>query len=269
MYKIPLARRPLPMLGPLGEQRCPWLSDMKSGVVPQDERPTTGATGPSGVRAIRRRAQLAAAPWESLAVQQLVSKMRPQEGEELSMERPVAMSLQGPSGTVMQAVGQPEDHRAAGEAVRVIHERQQASTAEARKEQRQAEARGRMCASSVPMAHSTEKGKQIMMTCGASVAFGAVYEHRDAVGKAKLVSSTNLLPERQFQLDWQEQPKVKELVSAGGAPGSTGHLVWVGVGTGPIGEKEMTEVREAVVSARAERLHLQKLGSEKPYSRHF
>lgn len=102
------------------------------------------------------------------------------------------------------------------------------------------------------------------------VSFGAVYEHRDQTGKPRLVASTDVLPERQFQLDWQESAAVRDLCKThSGAPGSSGRLVWVGIGSGPVGQEEMAQVRQAVVEARAERLRIDKLGSAKPYSRHF
>merc|ERR1712048_471964 len=115
---------------------------------------------------------------------------------------------------------------------------------------------------------SVNRGQQALMQRN-KVSFGAVYEHRDAAGKAKLVGSTSVLPEHQFHLDWQENHAVKELSRNGGNPGSSGHLVWVGVGSGPVGEQEMGRVRQAVVDSRAQRLQLEKLSSEKPYSRHF
>lgn len=198
-----------------------------------------------GYRLDTRRRPLEAAPWESIAVQRLAGKLRDTRAMEAG-GAPSAMILQGQNGgTILQAIGENEDHKVAGKAVLDLRQRQ---------------ATGGGPAGSTPSTAVEQRSR---------VAFGAVYEHRDAAGKPRLVGSTNVLPERQFQLDWQENNSIKQLTTRGDGPGSSGHLVWVGIGSGPLGEQEMTTVRQAVVDARSERLKIEKLGSEKPYSRHF
>lgn len=165
------------------------------------------------------------------------------------------MVLQGADGVVLQAVGDVEDHKVAG---RVVADIQREHIGEKPMEA----ARGTQLVRA-----GTAKAPLLQQR----VAFGAVYEHRDFAGRPRLVASTNVLPERQFQLDCQQHPAVRDLVSARGgsaAPGASGQLVWVGVGAGQVGEAEMTRVREAVVDARAERFRLEKLSGVKPYSRH-
>mmetsp|Transcript_59729 Transcript_59729/g.142118 ORF Transcript_59729/g.142118 Transcript_59729/m.142118 type:complete len:225 (-) Transcript_59729:81-755(-) len=204
--------------------------------------PSSSEVGsPAQPRALRRRQHLAQQPWESMAVQSFASRVSAPQPQEESVS---ALVLKSPQGTVLRAVGAKEDHEVAGRIVADI----QNSTG----------------------GHTSSQGSLAKVGSGVlakhQVAFGAVYEHRDACGKPRLIGSTNVLPERQFQLDWQDHSQVRSLTSEGG---QSGHLVWVGIGSGVVGEKEMSRVREAVVTARSERLRLEKLGSEKPYSRHF
>ena len=49
--------------------------------------------------------------------------------------------------------------------------------------------------------------------------FGAVYEHRDACGKPKLINSTSGLPEQQYLEDGRARPDVSRLLT----PGRAGH----------------------------------------------
>lgn len=215
-----------------------------------------------GARLDRRRKPLTSAPWESLAVQEFAGRIRDTSAIEAGIA-PSAMMLQGPGGrTVLAALGDPEDHKVAG---KTVSDMQQSGFNHD----------GRAAATKPAIGGRSGDSRLVQVPSGqqaplqrTQLSFGAVYEHRDTAGKAKFVASTGVLPERQFQLDWQEQAAVKEL-SAQRGPGSSGHLVWVGVGSGPVGEEQMQRVREAVVDARAERLQVQKLGSEKPYSRHF
>ena len=97
------------------------------------------------------------------------------------------------------------------------------------------------------------------------LAFGAVYEHRDSMGKSHLIGATGQMPERQFALDRAEVPRVQELSRRGGM---RSELVWMGVGQGLIGDSEMDEVRAAVLNNRSERMKIDKLACFKPYSRH-
>mmetsp|Transcript_42478 Transcript_42478/g.77075 ORF Transcript_42478/g.77075 Transcript_42478/m.77075 type:complete len:228 (-) Transcript_42478:154-837(-) len=208
--------------------------------------PTTPAAAPQ--RALRRRQHLVQQPWESMAVQSLASKLST-PGQ--TNEDPVtALVLKSPQGTLLRAVGGKADHEVAG---KVLADIQRSSSSSAAPPDSKSNSLAKV-------------GSGLLST--QQVAFGAVYEHRDSCGKPRLVGSTNVLPERQFQLDWQEHSQVRSLASDSPGGGS-GHLVWAGIGSGVVGEHEMGRVREAIVHARSERLQLQKLSSEKPYSRHF
>mmetsp|Transcript_60371 Transcript_60371/g.135965 ORF Transcript_60371/g.135965 Transcript_60371/m.135965 type:complete len:230 (+) Transcript_60371:58-747(+) len=229
MYNIPATHRVLPMLG-------------------DGSTPSTPMAGPP--RAMRRRHHLAQQPWESMAVQSLANKLSSPPGQ--SSEDPVtALVLKSPQGTLLRAVGAKADHEVAG---RILADIEQGGSS-----------------GSAPQHDSRTKSLAKVgggLLSRQQVAFGAVYEHRDSCGKPRLVGSTNVLPERQFQIDWQEHSQVRSLASDSPGGGS-GHLVWAGIGSGVVGEQEMGRVREAIVHARSERLQLQKLSSEKPYSRHF
>lgn len=306
MYLAPLSRRALPALGPIGENRGPWMAEVKPGslgngqALPADaktalanhaERLRAQAMAASGqqprgslpaapstagsARSVaasdvsdvlisraaasrlerRGRRQIAAAPWESMAVQELASRLNPGQVVD-GAPAASAMMLQGRSGTVLQAIGDPEDHKVAGKLV--------AGLANQLKDRNPGSSRP-----STALVDGGASASEALQAQRGRVAFGAVYEHRDAMGKPRLIGSTNVLPERQFQLDWQDNAAVKSMASREGAPGSSGRVVWVGIGAGPVGEKEMTRVREAIVDARADRLKVDKLASEKPYSRHF
>eukprot|EP00929_Paragymnodinium_shiwhaense_P003844 TRINITY_DN104521_c0_g1_i1.p1 TRINITY_DN104521_c0_g1~~TRINITY_DN104521_c0_g1_i1.p1 ORF type:complete len:282 (-),score=61.45 TRINITY_DN104521_c0_g1_i1:13-858(-) len=224
-------------------------------------RPATGrsdvsSVGPPPRGLAARRKPLTAAPWESMAVQQFAGRLACSTALEAGTA-PVAMRLQSANGsTLLAAMGDGDDHRVAGEVVVGLQDSRGGGPP----------SRAGSAAQSglvrVPRGQQAPLQKQ-------QVSFGAVYEHRDMAGKPCLVGSTGVLPERQFQLDYQSSSKVQELARHGG-PGSSGHLVWVGIGCGGlVGESEMEQVREAIVDARSKRLQLDKLSSEKPYSRHF
>jgi len=97
------------------------------------------------------------------------------------------------------------------------------------------------------------------------ISFGAVYEHKDCFGKARLLGCTGETPEHQFMLDYINSKQVKAL---GRASELQSELVWAGMGSGFLGEAEMGQVRRAVMEKRSKRLQIDKLGSIKPYSRH-
>lgn len=307
MYDAPASRRPLPFVGPVGEQRGPWMAEVKPGDLSNQSKPLRAAAlkaladrcenlradaiangaalppstaqgrRPSNASVIsaasssmmpvprvhleRRRKPVAAAPWDSLAVQQFSSMMYNSSVFEAGLA-PSAMILQAPGGhTILQAIGEAEDHKVASRTVADI--------------QTHLHKDGNSRLAPQGLGGTTESQLKVVRSGQPAplqqsrVSFGAVYEHRDASGKAKIVGSTAVVPEHQFQLDWQEHGVVKELSKHSHAPGSSGHLVWVGVGAGPVGEQEMARVRQAVVDARSERLKIEKLSSEKPFSRHF
>lgn len=264
MYSVSSSRRPLPAIGPTGEQRGPWMAEIEKGGVVKGVTEFRSSSQPSSSRAVRRRKPVAGAPWESLAVQTFGRKvMDPEAGP----NAPIAMTLQHPQGTVLQAVGHADDHKVAGQAVSAILKGKPSSAVDPTPPRRQSESRGGASAASSSLVCA---GGSTQVARRDRVAFGAVYEHRDSSGKARLIGSTGVVPERQWQLDWQDNRAVRDLaLHPDSAPGSNAHLVWVGVGSGPVGEDEMQRVRQAVVEARSERLQIAKLGSEKPYSHHF
>eukprot|EP00931_Biecheleriopsis_adriatica_P093516 TRINITY_DN67257_c0_g1_i1.p1 TRINITY_DN67257_c0_g1~~TRINITY_DN67257_c0_g1_i1.p1 ORF type:complete len:287 (+),score=37.29 TRINITY_DN67257_c0_g1_i1:23-862(+) len=194
-------------------------------------------------------------PWRSAAVADFASGLGTGSLE--------ALMLQGPRGTALRAVGEAADHQVASRTVADIEGRRQqvkdgpsVDLAEGMMldsgKRRNAVRRGSDLALAVP------NGAQRQAT-----SFGAVYEYRDSCGTAKVVASTNTMPERQFALDQRQH---EDVLSKHRDPS----LVWVGIsgGRGGLSEAEMTEVRRSVVSARADRLQAQKLADIKPYSRH-
>jgi len=269
MEQAPTLRKPLPAIGSLGERRGPWMAEIPAGGLDRlqtarsDCSSRSAQPAPVAIRAgsyaMRRRQPVNAQPWESPAVQQFAASLR-EAGGNSSGGRPAAMILEGRQGTVLQAVGEIEDHKVAGKVVADIQREAQANA------MTQAAAPGHTAQGTSLV--RVEAGQRAPLQRG-KVAFGAVYEHRDFAGKPKIVSSTALLPEQQFQLDYQSHSNVRQLArQRGDAPSGSAALVWVGVGSGPVGEAQMARVRQAVVDARAERLSLEKLSSEKPYSRH-
>jgi len=284
----PSQRRPLPALGEL-QPPGPWMAELpasragtSSGRVPALDRGqleqlrahaeavrqrniqggrrslSSGCSTPCSMvtpappRAMQRRGNVSGAPWQSYAVQRFAARLTDPELAR-GAEKPAALMLEGPQGVALQAVGEAEDHKAASKTVAEF--------------MKGSEKR----ASSMPSATSLVKvvpGHQAPIQPRGKVAFGAVYEHRDCFGKPRLIGHTDVVPERQFQLDHQEHRDVQQLAKQG-APGASGHLVWVGVGAGVVGEAEMLKVREAVVEARSQRLQIDKLSSIKPYSSHF
>jgi len=281
MYQAPSSRRPLPAIGPIGEHRGPWMAEIeKGGVVKgvveisnkRDSNVQQG--GASSSRALRRRQPVAGAPWESLSVQTFGRTLMDPELAG-APNAPSAMVLENPRGVMLQAVGQVEDHKVAGQMVSTIMKEQRGSAAPP----------GLALMPPTPMRLNSNSrgatpgsGSTSLIRAGGTVqvptrrdrvSFGAVYEHRDSSGKPRLIGSTGVVPERQWQLDWKDSKAVRDLAQhADSAPGANSHLVWVGVGAGPVGEDEMQRVRQAVVEARSDRLRIEKLGSVKPYSSH-
>ena len=159
---------------------------------------------------------LAEEPWKSPAVSQLVNQM----GYTGSVVQP--MVIQGPDGRmVLGAVGEVEDHAAAGEYLHRLHQSRaqrthtarggssrhklslDSSTAaqrQTRNGQRGKNAASRQTSSLVQMLGGNGGDKP----GSSSITFGAVYEYRDAFGKPKIVSSTETVPEAQFVADTQD-----------------------------------------------------------------
>ena len=215
------------------------------------------------------------------------------------------MVVEGPEGMVLGAIGEVQDHAAAGDYLEKLHaertgrprqrlqvaDRPAASSTGNRNRSRNR----RSSRSGNDDGHSIDNGNgngggngggnalaQIAKRGfgGRSgdnsngggrggVVFGAVYEYRDAVGVPKLVSSTEQVPEAQFVADTQavdahgSGAAVRKLMTTGSPS-----VVWAGCGRAPIGREEMEGIRSAIVEERSRRMHIAKLRSEKPYSRH-
>lgn len=177
-----------------------------------------------------------ARPWQSDAVASLASDVVAQR------DGGAAMVLQGPQGTVIQAIGCKEDHAVAG---RMVADLQQKQVKRGQVAQRPPTPPRGSHSDTLQCARRPENWS-----------FGAVYEHRDAFGKPRLVGSTDKLPERQFLLDKNH-----------GIPSDMNQaVVWAGVSKLP--PEDMTAVRREVAHERSVRLNLDKLSSIKPYSHH-
>ena len=98
--------------------------------------------------------------------------------------------------------------------------------------------------------------------------FGAVYEYVDSAGQPRLVGSTGGQPEKKFMIDREDNASVGALLKRDTR--AQAQLVWAGIGrrSRGCGEGEMAVVRRDIVGERASRLHAEKLGGIKPFSRH-
>ena len=186
-------------------------------------------------------------------------------------EKVEPMLVEGPRGTSLRALGNKDDHNVAGEALANVMARQ--------REQR---ARGGVAnflaasASSRPARTRAAEAEDVALpgersyalsTGQGALVFGAVYEHCDFTGKPQIISSTNMLPERQFLEDGKSHRDVADLLTRG--RGSS-RVVWAGLGqaSAGVGPAEMNDIRDAIVEQRSKRLQVQKLQSIKPYSAH-
>merc|ERR1719183_485950 len=119
------------------------------------------------------------------------------------------MTLEGPTGVLLQAVGAKEDNAVAGRTVAEIQKRSKAPAAPGELQRRPpTPPRGRqgLAASSTALERSRRAAGEIQAR--EQLAFGAVYEHRDSCGKPHLIGSTNKMPERQFALDCRQNEEV-------------------------------------------------------------
>ncbi|CAK9047742.1 Uncharacterized protein SCF082_LOCUS26697 [Durusdinium trenchii] len=174
-----------------------------------------------------------------------------------------ALVLQGPRGTALRAAGEAADHQVASKAVAEIEaQRQNALSSGVEGPRADATELPRFNAArrnAVPRGEDLALSK--LAVPRAPLAFGAVYEYRDACGTAKVVASTATMPEKQYALDQRHYEHR--------LPKRDPQLVWVGLtgGRGGLNEAEMASVRRRVADARAERLNAKKLSDIKPYSR--
>lgn len=234
--------------------------------------------------------------WHSRAVVALASRI----GQSDPSATP--MVLEGPSGTVLAAVGDEKDHAVASTAVSHAMKAQLAPklarAASYRRElqdgqgsertacERTIAARPRThgaCKSrewplaarpnsqgtqcTLPMVRASQQpGSLAVGAAGpmSTMSFGAVYEYRDGRGKPCFVGETSCQPEGAWRAEYGSHSRVRNLVDRGGRA----TLVWAGVGTGPCGHDELKAAREAIACSRAQRQQIEELRGAKPYSRH-
>lgn len=237
----------------------------------------------------------ATVPWQSPAVHELSQQV----GHAADA---TPMVLEGPTGTVMAAIGSARDHEVAGHALTQSMQQGLAEKLE-RAQQRLApqvtmggpqqelgacsDRRLAVGANSVsPLSHSSHgssthtshsgalaaagTGRLAPANCRGRVmpAFGAVYEYRNRAGKPVYVSNTDELPEAAYARDYQSHEGVRGLFRGPESAHGRAKVVWVGVGGGPCGDEEMAAARSAVARERAQRQRISELGGAKPYSRH-
>ena len=220
------------------------------------------------------------APWESVAVMKLASRV----GQAPEAE---PMLVEGPCGTVLAAVGEQRDHQIAGRAVSAVMQKQLPQRLE-RAAQYKAELEGRPRkprpadlsgeprreGATQPLATRKPAMRTALATGSSStlaepgpagpVAFGAVYEYKDRVGRPVYVGATAEMPENSWLQDYGSNAGVCNLAQQGGSAS----VVWAGVGQGVCGATEMAAARDAVASDRAARQRITELQGAKPYSRH-
>jgi len=226
-------------------------------------------------------AQQQVRPWMSPAVLTL-SKRAGSRGSLADQTEIQPMVVEGPAGVVIQAVGEQVDHEVAGKALATCQQQR------IHRERLAIEHGGGNLAASSKGSHkptqrrassaSVRQNRSLARrgnAVGDTFSFGAVYEHYDSFGKPRLVASTIILPEIAFRQDAIAHTSVAALIGRGDDHGQgkrkgDSKVVWAGVGrrSAGLGNAEMNEVREAVATARASRLQLDKLQSPKPYSKH-
>lgn len=96
------------------------------------------------------------------------------------------------------------------------------------------------------------------------VVFGAVVQYKEN-GVPRYVGETGVAPEARMRDDFEHYGEVRQALSR---PGGKAEVVWAAIGRGPVGEREMGLVRDAVVEDRSRRQNLVRLAGYKPYSRH-
>ena len=233
-------------------------------------RRANGDTFVSESRPRRQRDALTSEqPWQSRAVGNLVSQARTRQ-EDGTPAKVQPMIVEGPRGTSLRAVGCQEDHQVAGDALgQILANRRRKDGQEILlpppMETMDTEGGGgrRAAEAEDALGHVQTRGNRSR----SDYIFGAVYEHTDSFGRPKVVGSTALTPEQQFLEDGRNHSAVSRLLTV--EQGSS-HVVWAGIGrrSAGVGEGEMAVIRESVVHERAKRMHIGKLGSIKPYSRH-
>ena len=190
---------------------------------------------------------LAKQPWRAPSVQRLAQQLGTNK-----LVQP--MMVEGPAGTILTAVGEQEDHAVAGEVLR------QAQEARAKR------------GTPMPWGNAPDPNQtsSSMTTAPANAggagksAFAAVYEHRDCFGLPRAVGCTHTVPEQRFLEDQENHQGVSTLMRRGGSS----EVVWAGVGSYPLGPREMEVLMGEIAQRRAAQHKVQKLQGPKPYSRH-
>ena len=244
----------------------------------------------------RRRGGQQLAPWQSPAISELaqcVGRGRPEASPLL---------VEGPTGTVIAAIGEERDHAVAGRALRgamvqpqMIAKPQALGGPSAPSASHRGGRGGAVAAAGGGLLAA---GNRNVQRHGAS--FGAVYEYRDASGKPRFVGGTGEQPEARYADDFEQHAAVRGCVTGdrtlgtlasarsaanvqcsilrssrlfeagvdGKPAGGRATVVWAAVGGGPCGDVQMAAARDAVVHERAQRQQIRELSGAKPYSRH-
>ena len=225
--------------------------------IPENSAAATALVPTNGQHAIKTR-QLA--PWQSPAVTELahnVGKSKPDA---------TPLLVEGPTGTVISAIGEQRDHNIAGRAMRDAMAQQPNRGAI---QHRPGDLAVKPCGGAVAAAG----GGKLAVSSGRNqtrngASFGAVYEYRDSVGKPRFVGGTSDQPEGAYAHDFASNASVRGMFEGVNEAPGRAKVVWAAVGGGPCGDREMEAARDAVVRDRAERQHIKELSGYKPYSRH-
>ena len=230
-------------------------------------------------------------PWQAPSVARLANQLARVGGGEGSV---LPMMVEGPTGTVLAAVGDERAHSIAGDVLSRCAEQQQRQKQQsgggggergwrtsrdpsaAERSSRQSSQRSRLGQLTVRGGGGGSVGGRVPQTarggCGGGSdartlarrepAFGAVYEHRDSFGKPVVVGETDTVPELAFERDLARHKQLRDLATY---KGGSAAVVWAGCGQN---RDSIAAVRSAVAKDRAERNRCDKLAGPKPYSAH-
>jgi len=240
--------------------------------------PTTGrGAAPRAARhaawGVATSSDAAAAPWQSRSVIQLASRV----GRGGGAEEMTPMTLDGPSGTILAAMGTAQDHTIAGSAISqsIVSGAAPMSSAatldvralanEWRSAQRSITSGRSASATAQPSEQADYETQMALADPARQASFAAVYEYSSALdGRPLYVGTTDGTPELAYQSDHARIGGVRDLARGGGSA----KVVWAGVGTGSVGPEQMKAAREAVAAHRSARQRVTELRSAKPYSYH-
>jgi len=196
------------------------------------------------------------------------------------------MTLDGPGGTVLAAIGEQQDHGIASnvisQSIASGHPPSSPATLVkglanqwlgAQNVRRPAltpahdpnQAFAYAAVRAQPSSNDDLDTEMMLADPARETSFGAVYEYTSALdGRPLYVGGTDMTPELAFQNDHNSHNGVRSLARGGG----TAKVVWAAVGSGSVGYEQMRAAREAVAANRSTRQRVQELSSAKPYSYH-